>query len=74
MATQIPSAQAVRERLIALEHGQMQELSALSKVPLSTLSNIRNSTSDQGPTVATLRKFWAHLLKLTKKAGEKAGA
>lgn len=68
MATQIPSAQAVRERLIALEHGQMQELSGLSGVPLSTLSNIRNSSSDQGPTVATLRKFWPHLLKMAKKA------
>jgi hypothetical protein len=67
MATQIPSADAVRERLKALEHGDMQALAKLSGVPLSTLSNIRNS-SKQGPTVDTLRKFWPHLLKLAKKA------
>jgi hypothetical protein len=67
MATQIPSADAVRERLKALEHGQMQQLANDSGVPLSTLSNIRNS-SKQGPTVDTLRKFWPHLLKMPKKA------
>jgi hypothetical protein len=67
MATQIPSADTVRERLLALEHGQMQELSAKSGVPLSTLSNIRKS-SKQGPTVDTLRKFWPHLLRMARKA------
>jgi predicted transcriptional regulator len=52
--------------LLALEHGQMQELARKSGVPLSTLANIR-STSKQGPTVDTLRKFWPLLLKMTKK-------
>jgi hypothetical protein len=66
MATQIPSADAVRERLKALKHGDMQQLATDSGVPLSTLSNIRNS-SKQGPTVDTLRRFWPHLLKLSKK-------
>lgn len=67
MATQIPSADTVRERLAALEKGQMQELARKSGVPLSTLANIRSS-SKQGPTVDTLRKFWPHLLRLAKKA------
>ena len=71
MATQIPSADAVREKLRALEHGQMQQLATDSGVPLSTLSNIRNS-SKQGPTVDTLRKFWPHLLKLINAQKAKA--
>lgn len=66
MATQIPSAEAVRERLLALEHGQMQELARKSGVPLSTLSNIRNSDK-RGPSVDTVRKFWPHLLRLAVK-------
>lgn len=66
MATQIPSADAVRERLKSLEHGDMQALAKKSGVPLSTLSNIRNS-SKQGPTVDTLRRFWPHLLKMAKR-------
>lgn len=67
MATQIPSADAVRERLKALERGQMQQLAKASGVPLTTLSNIRDS-GKQGPTVDTLRKFWPHLLRLARKA------
>ncbi len=68
MSTQIPSAEDVRKRLSDLERGQLQELSDLSGVPMTTLSNIRSSTSGQGPTVETLRKFWPHLLRLAKKA------
>lgn len=68
MATQIPSAEEVRRKLAELERGQMQELSSLSGVPMTTLSNIRASTSDQGPTTTTLRKFWPHLLRMSKKA------
>lgn len=67
MSTQIPSAETVREKLSGLGHGQMQQLARESGVPLSTLSNIRNS-SKQGPTVDTLRKFWPYLIRLTKKA------
>lgn len=65
MASQFPSAEAVRERLLALEHGQMQQLARESGVPLSTLSNIRNS-GKRGPTLETVSKFWPHLLKLAK--------
>lgn len=67
MSTHIPSAEDVRNKLGGLERGQMQELANLSGVPVTTLSNIRNS-SKQGPTVDTLRKFWAHLERLTAKA------
>jgi transcriptional regulator with XRE-family HTH domain len=67
MATQIPSAEDVRAALRSLGRGQMQELADKSGVPVTTLSNIRNS-SKQGPTVDTLRKFWPHLLRLTRKA------
>lgn len=70
MANQIPSADDVRERLLALEHGQMQQLARDSGVPLSTLSNIRASKSGQGPTTETLRKFWPFLLRLTKSAAK----
>jgi hypothetical protein len=69
MATQIPSAEDVRNKLAELERGQMQELSDLSGVPVTTLSNIRNS-SKQGPTVDTLRKFWPHLKRLVGKKAE----
>lgn len=71
MATQIPSADDVRKRLSELGRGQMQELSDLSGVPFTTLANIRNSKTDQGPTVGTLQKFWPHLLRLVR---TKAGA
>lgn len=67
MANQIPSAEEVRTALRSLGRGQMQELADKSGVPVTTLSNIRNS-SKQGPTVDTLRKFWPHLLRITKKA------
>jgi hypothetical protein len=66
MRNQIPSAQAVRELLLALEHGQMQELATLSGVPVTTLHNIRSS-GKRGPTVDTVRKFWPVLLKMTAK-------
>lgn len=65
MATQIPSAETIREKLSELGHGQMQQLAKDSGVPLSTLSNIRNS-GKQGPTVDTARKFWPHLLRLLR--------
>ncbi len=67
MASQIPSPDEVRQKLAALERGQLQELSKLSGVPITTLTNIRDS-GKQGPTVDTLRKFWAHLLRLSRKA------
>jgi predicted transcriptional regulator len=67
MASQIPSADEVRQKLAALERGQFQELSKRSGVPITTLTNIRDS-GKQGPTVDTLRKFWPHLLRLARKA------
>lgn len=67
MAIQIPSASDVRKALADLERGQLQELADKSNVPITTLTNIRKSTSEQGPTVDTLRKFWPHLLRLLAK-------
>jgi predicted transcriptional regulator len=66
MSNQIPSAQTVRERLLALEHGRMQELADKSGVPVTTLHNIRKS-GKRGPTVDTVRKFWPVLLRMTAK-------
>lgn len=67
MATKIPSAAEVRERLSALDRGQIPMLARDSGVPVTTLINIRDSDKPQGPTVETLRKFWPHLVKLTAK-------
>lgn len=66
MSNQIPSASDVRKLLDELQRGQLQELSDASGVPVTTLVNIRKS-GKQGPTVDTLRKFWPHLVRLTKR-------
>jgi predicted transcriptional regulator len=72
MSTHIPSAEDVRKRLSELGRGQMQELADRSGVPVTTLSNIRNS-GKQGPTVDTLRKFWPHLVRMAKKPAVESG-
>lgn len=68
MASQIPSADEVRQKLSSLERGQIQTLANKSGVPLTTLVNIRDA-SKQGPTVDTLRKFWPHLLRMARESG-----
>lgn len=68
MADQFPTSEQVRQRLSELGYGQMQELATASGVPMSTLSNIRNLNTKHGARLDTVRKFWPHLVKLTKKA------
>lgn len=67
MANQIPSADELKTRLAPLGHKDVRELSQASGVPFTTLLKVKDGTTTN-PGVETVRKFWPHLLRLTKKA------
>lgn len=67
MANQIPSAVELKTKLAPLGHKDVRELAQASGVPFTTLLKVKDGTTTN-PGVETVRKFWPHLLRLTKKA------
>lgn len=63
MSTSIPTVAEVREALVALAPKQLQALSSLSGVPVTTLYNIRNGTTED-PRLGTAGAFWPHVLTM----------
>lgn len=60
MSTLIPTAAEVRSDLLGLTAKQLQALSTLSGVPVTTLYNIRNGTT-KDPRLDTVGAFMPHL-------------
>lgn len=60
MSTSIPTAADVRATLQALTAKQLQALSGLSGVPVTTLYNVRNGTT-KDPRLDTVGAFMPHL-------------
>lgn len=57
MVARIPPFSEVRERLQPLTYAQVQRLHRLSRVPFTTLWNIRSGITGN-PGIETVRKFW----------------
>lgn len=66
MAAQIPSAAELKAQLETLGHSELQVLANVSDVPFGTLWKVKSGVTTN-PGVETVRKFWPHLVKLTKK-------
>jgi predicted transcriptional regulator len=60
MAPQIPPVDAVKARLLALSHAELQALAERSEVPFGTLWKVRSGVTTN-PGMETVRKFWPHL-------------
>lgn len=60
MSTSIPTAADVRASLQALTAKQLQALSGLSGVPVTTLYNLRNGTT-KDPRLDTVGAFMPHM-------------
>lgn len=67
MANHIPSATDLKDRLSGLGHKEVQQLARTSGVPFTTLWKVKDGTTTN-PGVETVRKFWPHLQRLTRKA------
>ena len=65
MDTTIPSTHDVRERLHELGHAQVQELSAKTGTPFTTIWKIRTGETDN-PRLETVRAIWPELIATTK--------
>lgn len=60
MNISIPPTSVVQEQLSALTHAEMQQVSAASGVPFTTLWKIRDGTT-KNPGMETVRKFVPHI-------------
>lgn len=62
MNTKIPPISEIKALLVAMTQSDLQGLSKLSGVPLTTLLKIRGGVT-VNPGIETVRKFSAHLTK-----------
>jgi hypothetical protein len=67
MANQIPSAVELKTSSLPSATRMSEELAQASGVPFTTLLKVKDGTTTN-PGVETVRKFWPHLLRLTKRA------
>lgn len=65
MRTSIPSVADVQGTLLGLSGQQLQVLSGLSKVPLTTLYNIR-SNKTENPGLDTVAAFMRHVASVKR--------
>jgi predicted transcriptional regulator len=70
MTTEIPSAEAVRDRLKMLKGADLESIAGRSGVPCSTLWKIRTGVTPN-PGIETVRKFF-HLLPSTDTSTQQA--
>ena len=59
MNTNIPPISAIKSKLGAMSHADIQALADASKVPFTTLLKIRSGIT-VNPGIETVRKFYAH--------------
>lgn len=62
MATQLPSAEVIRDRLLGMNHADVKALAGKSRVPFTTLWKIRAGETTN-PGIETVRKFIGFLPK-----------
>jgi transcriptional regulator with XRE-family HTH domain len=69
MATQIPSAQEVRQRLLALSWSQLRDICERTGAPFTTVWKVRSGETSN-PGLETVRLIWPDLKapKRTKQA------
>jgi hypothetical protein len=60
MASEIPSADQVRQRLLAMSWAEVRDLCARTDAPFTTVWKVRCGETTN-PGIETVRRIWAHM-------------